>query len=342
MSIPIRTAAVVFAGLLLGACGGDEPGPSPKPGPGGEPLNPDFEYVPLPPARDLTPSIAQADPTFESTHHSGSGNCASCHNDEAMQVSDDSGEPRDVGIEKAWRTSVMANSARDPYWHAVMAYELDGVPEPRRGHQRQVHRLSRADGARLREEGRPGAAPVRQGRRDGHGVRPRHLRRRSRSDAAGHRQHGRAVRPRDGRRQLQPVPPDRRRRQPRRLRRVHRRVLHRRCAPARARREPAGLRPVRGSRRGLHARPDDLRGPQRLRDRFPGAARPSLEHLRDLRLLPRAQRRPPSTTRARRSAATTSPSSPTTPNGGCRTTRPTARSSKAARTATCRCSTLRS
>ena len=86
---------------------------------------------------DLTPAALRSDPEdpsskliyngFESDHFSGSANCVSCHTNEDMRVSTETGE-RDVSIGTAWETSTMANAARDPYWHAVVAYELDRFP----------------------------------------------------------------------------------------------------------------------------------------------------------------------------------------------------------------------
>lgn len=124
MSTPSHLVVLVLASALLAACSEGGGGPrSDRVGDDG------FEIVePLPEPRGLLPDIAQADRAFESTHHSGSAVCAGCHNDEDMVVPDDSGEMRHVGLDDAWRTSTMANSARDPYWHAVLAYELDLYP----------------------------------------------------------------------------------------------------------------------------------------------------------------------------------------------------------------------
>lgn len=83
---------------------------------------------PLPQKRNLLPSIAQSNDTFNSVHHAGSGVCAECHNADEMIVPTDSGTDKNVSLGKAWRTSVMANATRDPYWHAVVAWELDEFP----------------------------------------------------------------------------------------------------------------------------------------------------------------------------------------------------------------------
>ncbi len=79
--------------------------------------------------RGTQPDIARADATFEGTHHAGSDSCTSCHNDSSMTISTPvPGVTRNVSIGTAWETSVMANSARDPYWHAVVASELHQFP----------------------------------------------------------------------------------------------------------------------------------------------------------------------------------------------------------------------
>lgn len=50
-------------------------------------------------------------------------NCMSCHNDMVTP----SGE--DISIGSSWRASMMANSARDPYWHAAVRREVMDHPE---------------------------------------------------------------------------------------------------------------------------------------------------------------------------------------------------------------------
>lgn len=78
---------------------------------------------------DPLPQLNRHDSTFNAEHHAGGQNCATCHNDPAMTVTgDEPGTTRDVSIGTAWETSVMANSTRDPYWHAVVASELDNFP----------------------------------------------------------------------------------------------------------------------------------------------------------------------------------------------------------------------
>ena len=115
-----RTIAIAVVAMLMTACNG-----------GGGAADEDIDFAqinPLPEKRLLLPSIAQADNTFNSVHHAGSGVCSECHNDDEMVVPTDSGVDKNVSIGMAWRTSVMANGTRDPYWHAVVAWELDEFP----------------------------------------------------------------------------------------------------------------------------------------------------------------------------------------------------------------------
>ncbi|WP_455200851.1 multiheme c-type cytochrome [Kaarinaea lacus] len=87
------------------------------------------ETAPDVPANDGTGSnadplaVAISDATFTSTHFSGSGNCALCHNN----LSD--GSMLNVSIESDWSTSMMANSTRDPFWRAKVASEIQRNPQ---------------------------------------------------------------------------------------------------------------------------------------------------------------------------------------------------------------------
>ena len=64
----------------------------------------------------------EGDPNFLSTHFSGSGNCATCHNG----LTDGAGA--DISIETDWSTTMMGNSSRDPLWRAKVASELKRNP----------------------------------------------------------------------------------------------------------------------------------------------------------------------------------------------------------------------
>ncbi|MEE9321158.1 MAG: hypothetical protein V3U76_11975 [Granulosicoccus sp.] len=106
--------------ILLGALSGC----------GGKPVGEQSTFLEtLPAARGLLPDIAQADAAFESDHYGGNKVCASCHTGDSLKVPTEvKDEFRNVSVGPAWETSVMANATRDPYWHAVVALELDRFP----------------------------------------------------------------------------------------------------------------------------------------------------------------------------------------------------------------------
>lgn len=59
---------------------------------------------------------------FTSEHFAGSENCTMCHNG----LTDNQGN--DVSIEKDWSATMMANSARDPFWKAKVRSEINRNP----------------------------------------------------------------------------------------------------------------------------------------------------------------------------------------------------------------------
>ncbi len=77
----------------------------------------------------VTPTVqAQAPqgeplPTDQGKLFSASGACAGCH----TGMVDEAGN--DVSIDRLWRSTVMANSARDPYWQASVRSEVAQRPE---------------------------------------------------------------------------------------------------------------------------------------------------------------------------------------------------------------------
>jgi len=91
---------------------------------------------PLPAPGGTLPDIATSNKEFNDAHFAGSGICSDCHNNDQtlpiderpMAVNTDEGIKKDVSIGLAWETSTMANSARDPYWHAVVASEIARFP----------------------------------------------------------------------------------------------------------------------------------------------------------------------------------------------------------------------
>ncbi|OGO21235.1 MAG: hypothetical protein A2Z14_03330 [Chloroflexi bacterium RBG_16_48_8] len=60
---------------------------------------------------------------FASDNFVGSGNCAICHSN----LSDQAGN--DVSNDSHWRSAMMANSAKDPFWQAKVSSEVARNPE---------------------------------------------------------------------------------------------------------------------------------------------------------------------------------------------------------------------
>jgi hypothetical protein len=60
--------------------------------------------------------------TFETADFSGSGACAFCHS----QLTDSTG--KDVSIDAHWRSTMMANAAKDPLWQAKISSEVKRTP----------------------------------------------------------------------------------------------------------------------------------------------------------------------------------------------------------------------
>lgn len=69
------------------------------------------------------PPQSSGNATFTSEHFSGSSNCTMCHNG----LTDNQGQ--DVSIETDWSATMMANSARDPFWKAKVRTELNRNPQ---------------------------------------------------------------------------------------------------------------------------------------------------------------------------------------------------------------------
>jgi hypothetical protein len=94
-----------LGGIAIGsyaAVGAQGPPPTPAPG--------DFPGEPL--------------PVQKNDYFAGSGACAACHGN----LTDEAGT--DVSIDAYWRSTMMANASRDPYWQASVRVEvLDSPPE---------------------------------------------------------------------------------------------------------------------------------------------------------------------------------------------------------------------
>ena len=95
-----------------------------------------------------TTVLMAEDTTFTSYHFSGSGNCSMCHNG----LTD--AEGKDVSIETAWSSTMMANAAKDPLWPAGGAQHtrLRHLPPATGANRRKQH--SRRPAERLTREAR--------------------------------------------------------------------------------------------------------------------------------------------------------------------------------------------
>lgn len=60
----------------------------------------------------------------QNTYFVGSGHCNGCHGHDPSGHAMVTVEGRDVNVVDAWRSSMMANSARDPFWRAKVSHEV--------------------------------------------------------------------------------------------------------------------------------------------------------------------------------------------------------------------------
>lgn len=67
----------------------------------------------------------------------GSGVCVGCHGNDPLGFASVDEDGDDVNVVDAWRSSMMANSARDPFWKAKVAHEVHENP----GHQTDIEDL---------------------------------------------------------------------------------------------------------------------------------------------------------------------------------------------------------
>ena len=86
---------------------------------------------------------------FITSSFSGAGQCAICHTD----IFDEA--DNDVSIDEDWRSTMMANAAKDPFFLAAVAHEVDQAPEALREviedtcancHMGMAHQQAGADG----------------------------------------------------------------------------------------------------------------------------------------------------------------------------------------------------
>lgn len=63
------------------------------------------------------------------TYFAGSGHCNGCHGHDPLGESMVTVDGRDVNVVDAWRGSMMANSAKDPFWRAKVSHEVAVNPD---------------------------------------------------------------------------------------------------------------------------------------------------------------------------------------------------------------------
>ena len=73
-------------------------------------------------AKQQIQPASPGNPTFTSEHFSGSANCQRCHDG----LTDENG--KDVSLVADWKSTMMANSTRDPFWKAKVRSELNRSP----------------------------------------------------------------------------------------------------------------------------------------------------------------------------------------------------------------------
>jgi hypothetical protein len=83
---------------------------------------PASDTAPTPPANPV-PADPHALIQFQSDYFVASGNCAFCHTGLKNERGDD------VSIDSQWRSSMMANAARDPYYRATVRNEVAAYPQ---------------------------------------------------------------------------------------------------------------------------------------------------------------------------------------------------------------------
>lgn len=63
-------------------------------------------------------------PVGDNTFFTGSGRCGGCHGDDPVDYANITQEGEDVSPATNWRATMMANSAKDPFWRAKIEHEI--------------------------------------------------------------------------------------------------------------------------------------------------------------------------------------------------------------------------
>lgn len=96
---------------------------------GWTPHNKDNYHSPEDHAFLLSLVAASELPNGENALFTGSGKCAGCHGQDPMGLANVTEGGWDINPTDLWRSSIMANSAKDPFWRAKVSHEVAVNPE---------------------------------------------------------------------------------------------------------------------------------------------------------------------------------------------------------------------
>ena len=74
-------------------------------------------------------AVRQDSPVGENSLFSGSGQRTGCHGKDANEYAGISAEGWEVNVTDHWRSSIMGNSVKDPFWKANVSHELAMNPD---------------------------------------------------------------------------------------------------------------------------------------------------------------------------------------------------------------------
>ncbi|MFT5184724.1 MAG: mono/diheme cytochrome c family protein, partial [Flavobacteriales bacterium] len=67
-------------------------------------------------------------PTAYNSLFTGSGSCIQCHGHDTAMIASVDVQGNDVNVVDAWSSTMMANSAKDPFWIAKVSHEVLANP----------------------------------------------------------------------------------------------------------------------------------------------------------------------------------------------------------------------
>lgn len=74
-------------------------------------------------------SVLDSLPVQKNILFAGSGRCLPCHGPDPLGVANVDLQGNDINVVDSWRASMMANSAKDPFWRAKVSHEVHAHPE---------------------------------------------------------------------------------------------------------------------------------------------------------------------------------------------------------------------